>query len=96
MADEQARAADRGRVETKALIGRSIALLLVLGPLIGVLAILKPWPIGLGMPMALIILGGFLSLGFLGLFIGPAPMAVATALLQAWRAVSVAPWPDEA
>jgi predicted PurR-regulated permease PerM len=44
--------------------------------------VLKPWLIGWGvrMPMALIILGvfgGFLSFGFLGLFIGPALMAVA-------------------
>ncbi|MCB4821524.1 AI-2E family transporter [Roseicella aerolata] len=52
--------------------------------------VLKPWLIGFGvrMPMSLIILGvfgGFLAFGFLGLFIGPAVMAVATTLLQAWR-----------
>lgn len=52
--------------------------------------VLKPWLIGFGlrMPMAIIILGvfgGFLSFGFLGLFIGPAVMGVALTLLQAWR-----------
>ena len=38
--------------------------------------------------MTLVILGvfgGFLSFGFLGLFIGPAGLAVAYTLLQAWR-----------
>ena len=55
---------------------------------------LKPWLIGFGvrMPMSLIILGvfgGFLSFGFLGLFIGPALLAVAMTLLQAWRAAAL-------
>ena len=39
--------------------------------------------------MTLVILGvfgGFLSFGFLGLFIGPALLAVAFTLVQAWRA----------
>jgi predicted PurR-regulated permease PerM len=39
--------------------------------------------------MTLVILGvfgGFVSLGFLGLFIGPALLAVAFTLLKAWRA----------
>jgi len=43
---------------------------------------------GVSMPMTLVILGvfgGFLSFGFLGLFIGPAGLAVAYTLLQAWR-----------
>jgi predicted PurR-regulated permease PerM len=73
----------------------------VLGIVVGTVDnVLKPWLIGWGvrMPMALIILGvfgGFLSFGFLGLFIGPALMAVAMTLLQAWRAVSVAPQPGK-
>jgi predicted PurR-regulated permease PerM len=44
---------------------------------------------GVAMPMTLVILGvfgGFLSFGFLGLFIGPALLAVAFTLIQAWRA----------
>jgi predicted PurR-regulated permease PerM len=44
---------------------------------------------GVAMPLTLVILGvfgGFLSFGFLGLFIGPALLAVAFTLLQAWRA----------
>ena len=53
--------------------------------------ILKPWLIGasIQMPLALVILGvfgGFLSFGFLGLFVGPVLIAVAYALLLAWRA----------
>jgi predicted PurR-regulated permease PerM len=61
--------------------------------------VLKPWLIGFGvrMPMSLIILGvfgGFLSFGFLGLFIGPALLAVATTLLQAWRAAAVTGPPE--
>ena len=59
---------------------------------------LKPWLIGLGvqMPMSLTILGvfgGFISFGFLGLFIGPTLIAVAFILLQAWRAATP-PRPD--
>ncbi|MFC7474357.1 hypothetical protein ACFQS7_08330 [Dankookia sp. GCM10030260] len=92
MADEK----DQSRRQTTALIERGIALRLVLGLLLGVFAILKPWLIGYGvhLPMALIVLGVFgrvLSFGFLGLFIGPALIAVAMTLLQAWRAVAVAP-----
>lgn len=48
---------------------------------------------GVAMPLTLVILGvfgGFFSFGFLGLFIGPALLAVAFTLLQAWRARSVA------
>jgi predicted PurR-regulated permease PerM len=40
------------------------------------------------MPLALIILGvfgGFMTFGFLGLFIGPTLVAVAFTLLDAWR-----------
>ncbi|MFN3888770.1 MAG: AI-2E family transporter [Beijerinckiaceae bacterium] len=53
--------------------------------------ILKPWLIGasMQMPLTLVILGvfgGFLSFGFLGLFVGPVLIAVAYALLVAWRA----------
>lgn len=43
---------------------------------------------GVKMPLTLVILGvfgGFFSFGFLGLFIGPALLAVAFTLLQAWR-----------
>ena len=52
--------------------------------------ILKPWLIGasIEMPLALVIVGvfgGFLSFGFLGLFVGPVLIAVAYALLVAWR-----------
>ena len=51
---------------------------------------IKPWLIGFGisMPLSLTILGvfgGFIAFGFLGLFIGPALIAVAFHLLQAWR-----------
>jgi len=40
------------------------------------------------MPMSLTILGvfgGFLTFGFLGLFIGPTLIAILFTLLQAWR-----------
>ncbi|HYZ61282.1 MAG TPA: AI-2E family transporter [Acetobacteraceae bacterium] len=52
--------------------------------------VVKPWLIsqGVEMPLALVILGvfgGFVALGFLGLFIGPALLAVAFTLLRAWR-----------
>jgi predicted PurR-regulated permease PerM len=52
--------------------------------------VLKPWLIGssIQMPLALVIVGvfgGFLSFGFLGLFIGPVLIAIAYALLVAWR-----------
>ena len=43
---------------------------------------------GSAMPLALIIIGvfgGLISFGFLGLFVGPALLAVAHGLLQAWR-----------
>ena len=48
----------------------------------------RPWLIsrGVTMPLTLVILGvfgGFVSFGFLGLFIGPAVLAVAFTLLQA-------------
>ena len=44
---------------------------------------------GSAMPLSLIILGvfgGMLAFGFLGLFVGPALLAVAHALMRAWRA----------
>lgn len=47
---------------------------------------------GVKMPLTLVILGvfgGFFSFGFLGLFIGPALLAVAFTLLQTWRTRSV-------
>lgn len=52
--------------------------------------VVRPWLISFGgrMPLALVILGvfgGFLSFGFLGLFIGPGLLAVAFSLLAAWR-----------
>jgi len=52
--------------------------------------VVKPWLIGFGvaMPMSLTILGvfgGFVSFGFLGLFIGPTLIAVGFTLLEAWR-----------
>ena len=52
--------------------------------------LLKPYLIGssIDMPIMLVILGvfgGFISLGFLGLFIGPALLAIAYALLASWR-----------
>ena len=53
---------------------------------------IKPWLIGFGvaMPMSLTILGvfgGFISFGFLGLFIGPTLIAVGFKLLEARRDV---------
>ena len=53
--------------------------------------LIRPWLIsqGVKMPLALVILGvfgGFLSLGFLGLFVGPALLAAAFNLLRSWRA----------
>ena len=53
--------------------------------------LLKPMLIGasIDMPITLVILGvfgGFISFGFLGLFIGPALLAVAYALLGVWSA----------
>lgn len=53
--------------------------------------LLKPWLIGssIDMPIMLVILGvfgGFISLGFLALFMGPALLAIAYALLASWRA----------
>jgi predicted PurR-regulated permease PerM len=52
--------------------------------------VIKPWLIGFGvaMPMSLTILGvfgGFVSFGFLGLFIGPTLIAVGFKLLEARR-----------
>jgi predicted PurR-regulated permease PerM len=52
--------------------------------------LLKPLLIGssIKLPLMLVILGvfgGFLSFGFLGLFIGPTLLAVAFELLAAWR-----------
>jgi predicted PurR-regulated permease PerM len=56
--------------------------------------LLKPLLIGSSMklPIMLVILGvfgGFISFGFLGLFIGPTLLAVAYDLLAAWRAQNV-------
>jgi len=58
---------------------------------------IKPWLIGFGveMPMSLTILGvfgGFITFGFLGLFIGPTLIAIMFTMLQAWRvAISTHP-----
>jgi predicted PurR-regulated permease PerM len=54
---------------------------------------IRPWLISFGveMPLALVILGvfgGFLSFGFLGLFIGPSLLAVLFTLLNYWRSQS--------
>lgn len=54
---------------------------------------IRPWLISFGveMPLALLILGvfgGFLSFGFLGLFIGPSLLAVVFTLLDYWRTQS--------
>jgi predicted PurR-regulated permease PerM len=51
---------------------------------------IKPWLIALGihLPLSLIVLGvfgGLLAFGFLGLFIGPALIAIMYGLLTAWR-----------
>lgn len=58
--------------------------------------LLKPWLIGSSMtlPIMLVILGvfgGFISFGFLGLFIGPTLLAVAHELFSAWRGQQEAP-----
>lgn len=58
--------------------------------------LLKPLLIGssLKLPLMLVILGvfgGFVSFGFLGLFIGPTLLAVAFELLAAWRRSKAAP-----
>jgi len=55
--------------------------------------LIRPWLIsrGVRMPLTLVILGvfgGFVSFGFLGLFIGPAILAVAYTLIEAWREAS--------
>jgi predicted PurR-regulated permease PerM len=52
--------------------------------------LIRPWLIGLGidMPLSLTVLGvfgGFVVFGFLGLFVGPALIAIAYTLLKAWR-----------
>ena len=65
--------------------------LIVLGLIVSMMDnVVKPWLIGFGvaMPMSLTILGvfgGFVSFGFLGLFIGPTLIAVGFTLLEAWR-----------
>jgi len=56
----------------------------------------RPWLISRGVkkPLTLVILGvfgGFASLGFLGVYIGPAVLAVAFTLVQAWRASASGP-----
>lgn len=57
--------------------------------------LIRPWLVSFGasIPFTLIFLGvfgGFLAFGFLGLFIGPALMAILYALLDAWRHASLA------
>jgi predicted PurR-regulated permease PerM len=58
--------------------------------------LIRPWLIsrGVEMPLTLVILGvfgGFLSFGFLGLFVGPALLAIAFTLVRAWRGSSAGP-----
>ena len=51
---------------------------------------IKPWLIGFGIEMPKLtilgVFGGFIAVGFLGLFIGPTPIAILFTLVQAWRA----------
>jgi predicted PurR-regulated permease PerM len=52
--------------------------------------VIRPWLVSFGAPMPLTLVflgvfGGFIAFGFLGLFIGPAFMAILYALLDAWR-----------
>jgi predicted PurR-regulated permease PerM len=70
--------------------GWAIFLVLWCVPLSAMDNVVRPWFIsfGMAMPLALVILGvfgGFVSFGFLGLFIGPSLLAVAYTLLAAWR-----------
>jgi predicted PurR-regulated permease PerM len=66
------------------------AFMIILGVFVSMLDnFIKPWLIGFGirMPLSLTILGvfgGFITFGFLGLFIGPSLVAVMFTLLQAW------------
>ena len=58
--------------------------------------LIRPWLIsrGVEMPMTLVILGvfgGFVSFGFLGLFVGPALLAIAFTLVRAWRGPAAVP-----
>jgi len=71
-------------------VGWAIFLLAWCIPLSAADNVVRPWFIsfGMAMPLALVILGvfgGFVSFGFLGLFIGPSLLAVAFTLLAAWR-----------
>jgi predicted PurR-regulated permease PerM len=70
--------------------GWAVFLLVWCAPLSALDNVVRPWLISFGvpMPLSLVILGvfgGFISFGFLGLFIGPSLLAVAYTLLQAWR-----------
>jgi predicted PurR-regulated permease PerM len=70
--------------------GWAIFLVVWCVPLSAMDNVVRPWFIsfGMAMPLALVILGvfgGFVSFGFLGLFIGPSLLAVAYTLLAAWR-----------
>nr|WP_314265340.1 AI-2E family transporter YdiK [uncultured Moellerella sp.] len=61
--------------------------------------VLRPWLIKMGadLPMVLILLGvigGILSLGMIGLFIGPVVLAVSYSLLKAWMNDVPVPSPD--
>jgi predicted PurR-regulated permease PerM len=71
-------------------MGWAIFLLAWCVPLSAADNVVRPWFIsfGMAMPLTLVILGvfgGFVSFGFLGLFIGPSLLAVAYTLLAAWR-----------
>lgn len=61
--------------------------------------VLRPWLIKMGadLPMVLIligVIGGILSLGMIGLFIGPVVLAVSYSLLKAWMNDVAEPNPD--
>jgi predicted PurR-regulated permease PerM len=71
-------------------VGWAIFLLAFCAPLSLCDNVIRPWLIGFGVPMPLLLVflgvfGGFVSFGFLGLFIGPSVLAVAFTLLAAWR-----------
>ncbi len=72
--------------------GWALFLLFWCAPLSAMDNLLRPWLISFGvpMPLSLVVLGvfgGFLSFGFLGLFLGPSLLAVAYTLWKTWRQV---------
>ena len=74
--------------------GWAIFLLACCVPLSALDNVVRPWLISFGVPMPLVLVflgvfGGFLSFGFLGLFIGPIVLSVAFSLLSAWRSRAI-------